>query len=279
MEDDFDKSAHGLKPVALECFGGAIFICLGDNPPPIDDFRAHFSAYAAPAGFENLKLAHVDKLVEYANWKLVMENARECYHCATGHPELAKTFPVGMSKHFDAHEDARAEAFGKAMDANGFPHEPVEGHWWQVARFALNEGCTTMSEDGKPLVKKPLLTANGGDVGSLRWAIDPHLFAHATSDYVFMFSCMPVSPTETHVYSKWYVHKDAVEGVDYDLKELTDLWLVTNGQDKELAENNHIGVMSPGYTPGPYSADAEMLARRFTDWYCDTARAYIDAHG
>jgi Rieske 2Fe-2S family protein len=54
---------------------------------------------------------------------------------------------------------------------------------------------------------------------------------------------------------------------------------VTNGQDKELAENNHIGVMSPGYTPGPYSTDAEMLARRFTDWYCDTARAYIDAHG
>lgn len=94
-----------------------------------------------------------------------------------------------------------------------------------------------------------------------------------------MFSCMPVSPTETHVYSKWYVHKDAVEGVDYDLKALTDLWLVTNGQDKELAENNHIGVMSPGYTPGPYSSDAEMLARRFTDWYCDTARAYINAHG
>ena len=279
MEDDFDKSAHGLKPIAIECFGGAIFICLADNPPSIDDFREKFSAYAAPANFENLKLAHVDKLVEDANWKLVMENARECYHCATGHPELAKTFPVGMSKHFDAHEDARAEAFSAAMDAHGFPHEPVEGHWWQVARFALNEGCTSMSEDGKPLIKKPLISANGGDIGSLRWAIDPHLFAHATSDYVFMFSCMPVSATETHVFSKWYVHKDAVEGVDYDVDALISLWAVTNSQDKELAENNHKGVNSPGYTPGPYSADAEMLARRFTDWYCDVSRVYIDSHG
>ena len=39
MEDDFDKSAHGLKPVAVDCCGGAIFICLADTPPPIDEFR------------------------------------------------------------------------------------------------------------------------------------------------------------------------------------------------------------------------------------------------
>ena len=66
-----------------------------------------------------------------------------------------------------------------------------------------------------------------------------------------MFSCMPVSATETHVFSKWYVHKDAVEGVDYDVDALISLWAVTNSQDKELAENNHKGVNSPGYTPGP----------------------------
>ncbi|MBP6442275.1 MAG: Rieske (2Fe-2S) protein, partial [Sphingorhabdus sp.] len=58
MEEDFDKSAHGLKPIAIACFGGAIFICLADHPPPIDASREKFSAYAAPANFENLKLAH-----------------------------------------------------------------------------------------------------------------------------------------------------------------------------------------------------------------------------
>ena len=39
MEDAFDKSAHGLKPISIECFGGAIFICLPDNPASSDDFR------------------------------------------------------------------------------------------------------------------------------------------------------------------------------------------------------------------------------------------------
>jgi glycine betaine catabolism A len=95
---------------------------------------------------------------------------------------------------------------------------------------------------------------------------------------VFMFSALPIGPTETHVVSKWLVHKDAVEGVDYDIDSLTELWTRTNIQDKELAENNQAGVNSRGYTPGPYSPDAEMLALRFVDWYCDKARAYIAAH-
>jgi glycine betaine catabolism A len=120
---------------------------------------------------------------------------------------------------------------------------------------------------------------NGGDIGSMRFALDPHCFVHCTSDGVFFFSAMPVGPNETHVTSKWYVHKDAVEGVDYDIPTLIELWTETNLEDKRLAENNQVGVNSLGYTPGPYSQEAEMLAQRFTDWYCDNARDYIAAHG
>ena len=278
MPDNFSKADHGLKPVAIECITGGMFICLAETPPPIADFAAKFEAYAAPHDFRNAKLAASSVLVEHANWKLVMENARECYHCATGHPELSKTFPVGMSKHFDLGENARNAAFADRMDRLGLAHASVEGHWWQVARFALNEGCRSISGDGQHLSKKLMCQADEGDLGSMRWAIDPHLFGHATADHTFMFSCMPVGPTETHVFSKWLVHKDAVEGVDYQLDQLTDLWTLTNLQDKELAENNQAGVISPGYTPGPYSEDAEMLVMRFADWYCDKARAHLAAH-
>jgi Rieske 2Fe-2S family protein len=96
---------------------------------------------------------------------------------------------------------------------------------------------------------------------------------------VFVFTCVPVGPRETHAYSRWYVHKDAVEGVDYAVPALTELWLQTNAQDKRLAENNHRGVLSPGYRPGPYSPDAEALAARFTDWYCDRARDFVEIYG
>jgi glycine betaine catabolism A len=279
MDEDFDKSAHSLKPIAIECIGGAMFICLADTPPPIDDFRDKLSRYLAPHHLENAKLAHQSVLVENANWKLVMENARECYHCGTSHLSLAKTFPVGMSRHFDSGEDDRIKQFTEHMDQLGLPYEAVEGHWWQVARFALNTGSVSISRDGQHLSKKLMCDVNGGDIGSMRFALDPHSFVHCTGDGVFFFSAIPVSATETHVFSKWYLHKDAVEGVDYDLATLTDLWTTTNLEDKQLAENNHLGVNSMGYTPGPYSQEAEMLALRFADWYCDKARDYIAAHG
>jgi Rieske 2Fe-2S family protein len=279
MDSDFDKSAHGLKPIAIECIAGTIFICLSDTPPPIEDFREKLAEYSAPHDLKNAKLAYESVLVENANWKLVMENGRECYHCSTGHPELSKTFPVGMSKHFDSGHDARVIAFEEKMDALGLPQTPVEGHYWQIARFALNEGCVSISSDGQHLSKKLMCEANDGDIGSMRWAVDPHCFVHCTADHVFMFSAMPVGPNETHVTGKWYVHKDAVEGVDYDVEKLISLWTMTNLEDKALAENNQIGVNSLGYTPGPYSQEAEMLALRFTDYYCDKARAYIATHG
>jgi glycine betaine catabolism A len=278
MADDFVKTNHGLKPVALKNVDGALFICLSDTPPPFDDFGDKLAAYIAPHKIENAKLAHQSVLVEHANWKLVMENARECYHCGTGHSALAKTFPVDMSRHFDSGEDERNRKFEARMDAAELPHKAVEGHWWQVARFALNEGCVSISKDGRHLSQKLMCDVNGGDIGSMRFALDPHCFVHCTADGVFMFSAMPVGPNETHVYSKWYVYKDAVEGVDYDLPSLTDLWTETNLEDKQLAENNQMGVNSLGYTPGPYSQEAEMLALRFTDWYCDKARDYVAAH-
>ena len=278
MPDDFRREEHGLKPIATDCVAGVIFICLAESPPPFGDFAKQFAVYAAPHNFKDAKLAASSVLVEYANWKLVMENARECYHCATGHPELSRTFPVNMSRHFDSGEDARNAAFAARMDGLGLAQAAIEGDCWQVARFALNEGCVSISQDGQHLSKKLMCDLDGGDLGSMRWAIDPHLFAHSTADHAFVFSCMPIGPAETHAVNKWFVHKDAVEGVDYQIDELMDLWTRTNDQDKWLAENNHRGVTSPAYTPGPYSQEAEMLARHFTDWYCDKARAYIASH-
>lgn len=279
MPDGFDKSAHGLKPIRVEAVAGVLFISFSENPPPFAEFAARFADYMAGHDMANAKLAAEDDLMEYANWKLVMENGRECYHCATGHPELARTFPVGMSKHFDVSEDKRAADFLSEMKASGLECDAIEGSWWQLARFALNPGVQTLSMSGDFSVKKLLCSANGGDVGSMRLAVDPHAFLHATGDQVFLWSAVPVGPNETRVTAKWVVHKDAVEGVDYDLPSLMDLWTRTNFQDKRLAENNQAGVNSPGYTPGPYSPEAEMLAMRFTDWYCDTANRYLSAHG
>lgn len=276
MPADFDRSAHGLAPIHVETVAGSVYICLAEEAPPFAEFRELFTPLLAPHDFANAKVALESTLVERANWKLVMENARECYHCSARHPELSVTFPIGAKAHFEADEAGQVERFNRRMAEAGLPVGPVEGDWWQAIRFPLNPGCASMTMDGRPVVSRPMCGVEGGDIGSLRWALEPHSFAHAVGDHAFMFTAWPTGPEETVVISKWLVHKDAVEGVDYDVEQLAALWTATNLQDRDLAENNQRGVHSAGYRPGPYSHDAEALVMRFTDWYCDMARRHVD---
>lgn len=276
MPEDFDATTHGLKPIACEVMAGVIYICMADTPPSFDTFRAEFTPLIAPHDIENAKVVHTEVLTEYANWKLVLENGRECYHCRTGHPELARSFPVDFGAYFDYGEAEFAKKFELRMAEFGLPTGPVGEDWWQAIRFPLNPGMASLTMDGQPASKVPMCRIGDGAIGSLRWALEPNMFAHATGDMVFMFSAMPVGPRETVVTAKWLVHKDAVEGVDYDLSTINEPWHTTNLQDKALAENNQDGVDSPGYTPGPYSPDAEVLVLRFVDWYCKMALDYCD---
>ncbi len=278
MGDDFEACDHGLHPISVETCAGAVYVCVTDQPPPFAPFRDRLAPLLAPHRLQDAKLAYENTLIERGNWKVAMENARECYHCATSHPELSLTFPTGVSGNFDYGDEARRHAaYNDRMAAVGLGVGPHEGDWWQAIRFPLNEGCRSMTMDGRTAVRKLMVEAGDGDIGSLRWSIEPHSFVHATADFLFMFSAMPLSPKETLITSKWLVHKDAQEGVDYDLEHLTELWNRTNQQDLALVENNQQGVDSPAFTPGPYCADAEALTMRFTDWYCATARAYLES--
>jgi Rieske 2Fe-2S family protein len=78
---------------------------------------------------------------------------------------------------------------------------------------------------------------------------------------------LPLGPLRTEVVSKWLVNKDAVEGIDYDLKTMTEVWVATNREDAELVERNQRGINSPAYEPGPYSLDYEDGVIQFIDWY------------
>jgi Rieske 2Fe-2S family protein len=275
MPAAFHRAQHGLRPVHVETVAGSIYVCLAADPPAFEAFRAQLAPLLAPHDLANAKLAFESTLVERANWKLVMENARECYHCVVRHPELSVTFPVKGRRSVQFADAEQFDRFRVRMREVGLPVGPVEGAWWQAMRFPLNDGAVTISMDGKPACARLMCDTAQGDIGTMRWAMEPHSFAHATCDAVFLFSAMPTGPEETVVTAKWLVHKDAVEGVDYDVARLTEVWTRTNLQDLDLCENNQRGVNSLGYVPGPYSEEAEPLVMRFVDWYCDEARAYL----
>jgi Rieske 2Fe-2S family protein len=277
MQQSFDPAEHGLKPVHVETVEGALFVCLAQTPPDFAEFRRDLAPLLAPHRLEKAKIAHQNTLVEKGNWKLVMENARECYHCAVGHPELCLTFPVeeARGEHFQTMGDPRHEAFADRLAAAGLGLGPSDGPWWQVERFPLKAGQLSLTIDGALASKKLMVAGEDPDIGSLRWAIEPHSFCHSTADTTVYFSAMPTSTNETIVTCKWLVHEDAVEGIDYDVERLTELWNVTNLQDRDLVENNQRGVNSVGYTPGPYCEEDEAYVLRFADFYCDKALDYI----
>jgi len=86
-------------------------------------------------------------------------------------------------------------------------------------------------------------------------------------DHAVVFRVLPLGPQQTVVTTKWLVHKDAVEGVDYDPEQLRRVWDATNDQDRQLAEENQRGINSKAYQPGPYSETYEFGVIDFVDWY------------
>jgi glycine betaine catabolism A len=275
---DFVSAAHGLLPIRVEVVAGCIYATLSDAAPDFAPFRAALEPALKPHNLHDLKVAHVEVLHENANWKLVMENARECHHCGARHPEFMGVVPRELVESGDPFpEGEEATPFMRKMRELGFETEGFLADWWQIGRIRLREGYSSFSSDGKPLVNKLLTDANGGQLGTFRWATEAGNFCHVTSDSVFMFSVNPTGTLTTDVTVKWLVHKDAVEGVDYTVKRLIELWDRTNRQDQELAENNQRGVNGRGYVPGPYSPQGEPYILRWMDWYCGEARSFVES--
>ncbi len=273
MPAEFDRAQHGLKPVHVECLAGTIYVCLAETPP---DFAAHRAAVEPLLTRHRLaeaKVAADVTITENGNWKLVMENSRECYHCAVRHPELMHT----LAETYDPGSEA-LRSFWANCTRKGLKNGPAEGHGFRATRIPLVPGAVSITPDGKPAVAKLLGDVPDGDIGSLRWFSFPNTFKHVLGDYAFFFRLLPRGPTETEVNAKFLVHRDAVEGVDYDLQRLTQVWNVTNDQDRDLVEVNQLGVNSIGYQPGPYNPSAEHIVAQFADWYVHEARQYLERH-
>ena len=273
MGEQFDLNAHNLKPVNVKVAGGYIFVCLADNPPEFEAFTEELKHYLEPYDVENLKVAVQTDIVEDANWKLVIENNRECYHCNGSHPELLNSL-----QQFDDTDDPLATPEYKALvavkqqdwDNMRVPYAlKYFGKRNRMTRTPLLDGVVSMTMDGKPACKKLMGRITSPDMGSLRILHLPNSWNHWMGDHSVVFRVLPLGPQKTLVTTKWLVHKDAVEGVDYDISHMRKVWDATNDQDRVLAEENQRGINSIAYQPGPYSETFEFGVIDFVNWYSD----------
>ncbi|MEU3938119.1 aromatic ring-hydroxylating dioxygenase subunit alpha, partial [Streptomyces sp. NPDC029044] len=97
---DIGRTEYGLASVAVREWLGYVWVCLAENPPPFEE-SVIADVVARLGDVESIERYDVESLevgrrIVYdvkANWKLIIENFMECYHCATIHPELTEVLP------------------------------------------------------------------------------------------------------------------------------------------------------------------------------------------
>ncbi|MBT5434675.1 MAG: aromatic ring-hydroxylating dioxygenase subunit alpha, partial [Rhodospirillaceae bacterium] len=90
MADDFDAGDWSLHACHVHVWEGMIFINLAGEGEEVADFNEiaeAFERYTLPYRLGDAKVVHRETYPTDANWKLAVENFRECYHCAAAHPE------------------------------------------------------------------------------------------------------------------------------------------------------------------------------------------------
>lgn len=287
MGDDFDLSQHSLKKVHTGNVAGLIFICLADTPPAdFEDMRREMEPYIAPHEIANCKVAYQEDLVENGNWKITMENNRECYHCKANHPELTISiyeFGFGYQPSAENSDDLKAfndliatehkrwESCGLPSVEREFLDSRVTGY--RTQRLPLDKAGESQTMDAKVASKKLLGSLTQRNLGGLSFWTQPNSWHHFMSDHIVTFAVLPIDPHHTLLRTRWLVHKDAVEGVDYDVANLTSVWHATNKQDGALVERQHTGTANPGYVQGPYSPYTEELVEKFMSWYVKRVKA------
>lgn len=274
LGEEHDRSKLGLKPVAVEVFQGMIYVSLSEAPASFDRLRADLNPVLAPFGLERTKIAHRESYPVRANWKLLMENYNECYHCTAAHPEFARSHVTHMAAEriepLNAKMQARSKAAGVPtdyFDSIGSAR-PKGSPDYAYNRYSLFEGYMTGSEDGAALA--PLLgdiTAYDSGASDVYIGILNPMLIYC--DHALIYRFIPVDKDTSIQEIIWLVHEDAEEGEDYDLERLKWLWNVTTIADKRIIEKNQEGVNSRFYEPGPFVA-METYTQRFIEAYLTT---------
>jgi len=287
MQDDLDKTQFSLRPIQVREVEGLIYFSLAEEPASFEPARQLLASMAKPQGFSRAKVAQtVDYLVK-ANWKLVWENNRECFHCNVNHPQYIKA----NFDHFNADDttprvreqmaklsadvEAKWAAAGIALTHKQtgmtvFP-DAENNIWYSANRTPLVEGYLSETMDGKPVA--PLMgDYKGADVGTLRMRTLPNFWNHSSCDHAVSTRLLPAGPQLTAIRVWWLVDAQAVAGRDYELGKLMPFWQLTSEQDWEICQRQQRGVNSRAYLPGPYSTYKEYNVESFVRWYLGVMR-------
>jgi len=220
----FDRLAFGLLPVALEVWEGFIWLNLAEDPPPIatqvnEPIIERFGSYApfARYGIGQLKIGKSIDYDVHANWKLIVENFMECYHCASIHPELVEVLPefsTGLAAQYYVGHGA---VFGS--DVAGFT---VDGS----AGFGTLPGITAEQDRRYYAI-----------------TVKPTVFINLVPDHIIFHRMYPMSADRTVVECDWLYTPDVV-ATGRDVTHSVELFHRVNQQDFDACEDAGIAFLA-----------------------------------
>ncbi|MVU83332.1 Rieske 2Fe-2S domain-containing protein [Nocardia sp. ET3-3] len=250
LQDDsgspIDRVAYGLIPVALREWLGYAWVCLANEPPAFEadvigavTGRLGDAAAIDHYGMERLA---VGKRVVYdvaANWKLIVENFMECYHCATIHPELVEVLPEFAKGYAAQYYVGHGAEFGDRVD--GFT---VDGR----AGFEALPGLTP-EQDRKYFAI----------------TIRPTVFVNLVPDHVIFHRMYPMAHDRTIVECDWLYAPDVIESGGV-LDHSVELFHRVNEQDFAACERTQPAMSSRAYRQGGVLVPAEHHIAEFHAW-------------
>jgi len=247
--DDFDTGDFSLHPVGAQAWAGFLWLQLTpgavdvagsspDVPVSLADALGEVPTRVARYSLESLVVGRTLTYDVAANYKLVLENYNECYHCAGVHPELVRLVP----------------AFGRGgtdLDwEGGIPHR--KGAWTFTATGkSARASFPGLDEDEKVRHKGEL--------------IYPNLMLSLSADHVAAFTLWPVSAGRTLIVCDLLFAADEVGKVGFDPSDAADFWDLVNRQDWAVCESVQRGMSSRAYTQGWFAPmeDASLDIRRW----------------
>jgi Rieske 2Fe-2S family protein len=242
--DGLARSDLSLHPVGVESWGGFIFLHLTPEEAKVRGQTLQAQLSGVPERLRRYPLGElrVARRIEYqvaANWKVMLENYNECYHCGPVHPELCRLVP------------AFKQRGGADLDwERGIPHR--EGAWTFTASGTSNrEPFAGLSEDERVRHKGEL--------------IYPNLLLSLSAEHVAVFTIWPHAPARTTVVCEFLFHPDEMAKPGFDPADAVDFWDLVNRQDWAICESVQRGMTSRVFQTGYYAPmeSASLDIRRY----------------
>ncbi len=141
--ENFDYADFSLLPIQIEVFCGMVFVNLDESAEPLatqsGNLAQEITAYAPDIA--DLTHAHRLTYTIKANWKSVVDNFLECYHCSTAHKDFVTLVDIDnytVTTH-GIYSSHIAPAGKSDNSAYGVEDAAVQDHavWWLYPNTCL----------------------------------------------------------------------------------------------------------------------------------------------